>query len=55
MPNGEANFTGNVFEILQSDRNSAGYYSCVADNRVGNIDSREIFVNVLCMYAISYG
>lgn len=48
MPNGEANVTGNVFEILHADRHSAGHYRCSADNRVGAADTREIFVNVLC-------
>jgi hypothetical protein len=48
MPNGEANVTGNVFEILHADRHSAGHYRCSADNRVGTADTREIFVNVLC-------
>lgn len=48
MPNGEANVTGNVFEVLHSDRHSAGHYRCSADNRVGAADTREIFVNVLC-------
>lgn len=48
MPNGEANVTGNVFEILHADRHSAGHYRCSADNRVGAPDTRDIFVNVLC-------
>lgn len=48
MPNGEANVTGNVFEILHADRHSAGHYRCSADNRVGAADTREMFVNVLC-------
>lgn len=48
MPNGEANVTGNVFEILHADRHSAGHYRCSADNRVGAADTRDIFVNVLC-------
>lgn len=48
MPNGEANVTGNTFEILHADRHSAGHYRCSADNRVGAADTREIFVNVLC-------
>lgn len=48
MPNGEANITGNAFEIVHSDRHSAGHYRCSADNRVGAADTREIFVNVLC-------
>lgn len=48
MPNGDANITGNVFEILHADRHSAGHYRCSADNRVGAADTREIFVNVLC-------
>ncbi|XP_070504142.1 lachesin-like [Chironomus tepperi] len=47
MPNGEANVTGNTFEIPHADRHSAGHYRCSADNRVGAADMREIFVNVL--------
>ena len=50
MPNGEANVTGNVFEILHADRHSAGHYRCSADNRVGAADTRDIFVNVLCKF-----
>jgi hypothetical protein len=53
MPNGEANVTGNVFEILHADRHSAGHYRCSADNRVGAADTREIFVNVLCKETLS--
>ncbi|CAO1420128.1 unnamed protein product, partial [Diamesa tonsa] len=47
MPNGEANLTGNVFEMLHADRHSAGHYRCTADNRVGTADTRDVFVNVL--------
>jgi hypothetical protein len=50
MPNGEANVTGNVFEITHADRHSAGHYRCSADNRVGAADMREVFVNVLCEF-----
>lgn len=48
MPNGEANVTGNVLEIMHATRHTAGHYRCTADNRVGQTDTREIFVNVLC-------
>ncbi|XP_063695860.1 lachesin-like [Culicoides brevitarsis] len=47
MPNGEANVTGNVLEIMHATRHTAGHYRCTADNRVGQTDTREIFVNVL--------
>lgn len=52
MPNGEANLTGNVFEMLHADRHSAGHYRCTADNRVGTADTRDVFVNVLCEYFV---
>lgn len=52
MPNGEANVTGNIFEIPHADRHSAGHYRCSADNRVGAPDMREIFVNVLCEFVM---
>lgn len=48
MPNGEANITGNALEIMHANRHTAGHYRCTADNRVGQPDTREIFVNVLC-------
>jgi len=54
MPNGEANVTGNTFEIPHADRHSAGHYRCSADNRVGAADMREIFVNVLCELFTSF-
>ncbi|EAA07116.5 AGAP010422-PA, partial [Anopheles gambiae str. PEST] len=47
MPNGEANKTGNVLDILHANRHSSGHYKCTADNRVGQPDTREVFVNVL--------
>lgn len=52
MPNGDANVTGNVFEVLHADRHSAGHYRCSADNRVGAADTKDIFVNVLCEIVI---
>lgn len=48
MPNGEANITNNVLEMMHADRHTVGNYRCTADNRVGQPDSREIYVNVLC-------
>jgi hypothetical protein len=48
MPNGEANFTGNILEMMHVNRHTTGHYRCTADNRVGQPDNREIFVNVLC-------
>lgn len=48
LPNGEANITGNVLEIQHASRHTAGHYRCTADNRVGQTDTREIYVNVLC-------
>lgn len=50
MPNGEVNVTGNVLEIMHATRHTAGHYRCTADNRVGQTDTREIFVNVLCEF-----
>ncbi|XP_050067156.1 neural cell adhesion molecule 2-like isoform X2 [Anopheles maculipalpis] len=47
MPNGEANKTGNVLDILHANRHSSGHYKCTADNRVGQADTREVLVNVL--------
>ncbi|XP_058122131.1 lachesin-like, partial [Anopheles coustani] len=47
MPNGEANKTGNVLEIVHANRHTSGHYKCTADNRVGQPDSREVLVNVL--------
>uniref|UniRef100_A0A182JWE7 Ig-like domain-containing protein n=1 Tax=Anopheles christyi TaxID=43041 RepID=A0A182JWE7_9DIPT len=52
MPNGEANTTGNVLDILHANRHSSGHYKCTADNRVGQPDTREVFVNVLCRFII---
>lgn len=48
MPNGEANITNNVLEMMHADRHTVGHYKCTADNRVGQPDQRDIFVNVLC-------
>ncbi|XP_063695749.1 lachesin-like [Culicoides brevitarsis] len=48
MPNGEANITGNVLELQHATRHTAGHYRCIADNRVGQTDAREI--NVIVMY-----
>lgn len=50
MPNGEANITTDVLEIMHADRHRVGHYKCTADNRVGEPDTREIAVNVLCKY-----
>lgn len=50
MPNGEANITNTVLEIMHADRHTVGHYKCTADNRVGQPDQRDIFVNVLCKY-----
>lgn len=52
MPNGEANITNSVLEMMHADRHTVGNYRCTADNRVGQPDSREIYVNVLCKYSI---
>lgn len=48
MPNGEANITNSVLEMMHADRHTVGHYKCTADNRVGQPDTRDIFVNVLC-------
>lgn len=48
MPNGEANITNNILEMMHADRHTVGHYKCTADNRVGQPDIRDIFVNVLC-------
>lgn len=48
LPNAEANFTDNILEILTATRHTVGSYRCTADNRVGQPDTREIFVNVMC-------
>lgn len=50
MPNGEENVTNNILEMMHVDRHTIGHYRCTADNRVGQPDSRDIFVNVLCKY-----
>lgn len=50
MPNGEANITNSVLEMMHADRHTVGHYKCVADNRVGQPDVRDILVNVLCKY-----
>lgn len=52
MPNGEANITNSVLEMMHADRHTVGHYKCVADNRVGQPDVRDILVNVLCKYKI---
>lgn len=51
LPNGEANITNNVLEMMHADRHTVGQYKCTADNRVGEPDQREVSVNVLCKYA----
>lgn len=38
--------------MMHADRHTIGHYRCTADNRVGQPDSRDIFVNVLCKYQI---
>lgn len=48
MPNGEANITNGILEMMHADRHTVGHYKCTADNRVGQPDIRDIFVNVLC-------
>lgn len=53
MPNGEANITNNVLEMLHADRHTVGHYKCTADNRVGQTDTRDVSVNVLCKYYIA--
>lgn len=50
MPNGEENVTNSILEMMHVDRHTIGHYRCTADNRVGQPDSRDIFVNVLCKY-----
>ncbi|XP_052873378.1 uncharacterized protein LOC128278687 [Anopheles cruzii] len=45
MPNGEANKTGNVLEIMHANRHTSGHYKCTADNRVGQPDAREVLIN----------
>lgn len=50
MPNGESNITSSVLEMMHADRHTVGHYKCLADNRVGNPDMRDIHVNVLCKY-----
>lgn len=50
MPNGEENVTNSILEMMHADRHTIGHYRCTADNRVGQPDSRDIFVNVLCKY-----
>ncbi|ETN67914.1 hypothetical protein AND_000256 [Anopheles darlingi] len=49
MPNGEANKTGNTLEIMHANRHTSGHYKCTADNRVGQPDTREVLINVLCI------
>lgn len=50
MPNGEANITNNILEMMHADRHTVGHYRCTADNRVGQPDIRDIYVNVLCKF-----
>lgn len=50
MPNGEENVTNSILEMMHADRHTVGHYRCAADNRVGQPDTRDIFVNVLCKY-----
>lgn len=50
MPNGEENVTNSILEMMHADRHTVGHYRCTADNRVGQPDTRDIFVNVLCKY-----
>lgn len=52
MPNGDSNITSTVLEMMHADRHTVGHYKCLADNRVGNPDMRDIHVNVLCMYPV---
>lgn len=52
LPNGEANKTGPVYDLLHATRHASGHYKCTADNRVGQPDSRDILVNVLCKYSL---
>ncbi|XP_053675179.1 lachesin-like [Anopheles nili] len=47
MPNGEANTTGNVLDIVHANRHSSGHYKCTADNRVGQPDFKDVFINVM--------
>ncbi|XP_055312751.1 neural cell adhesion molecule 1-like [Sitodiplosis mosellana] len=47
LPNGEPNSTNNILEMMHADRHTVGHYRCTADNRVGQPDGRDIFVNVL--------
>lgn len=54
MPNGDANKTGASLEILHADRRNMGHYQCTADNRVGQPDTRGVFVNVQCKYYLSF-
>lgn len=54
MPNGEENVTNSVLEMMHADRHTVGHYKCSADNRVGQPDVRDIFVNVLCKSCLLY-
>lgn len=54
MPNGEENVTNSILEMMHADRHTIGHYRCTADNRVGQPDGRDLFVNVLCKYHIFY-
>lgn len=54
MMNGEQNITNSALEIPHANRHSAGQYKCTADNKVGQPDSRDIFVNVLCKFHFKF-
>jgi hypothetical protein len=54
MPTGEANVTKNILEISHANRHTAGHYRCTADNRVGQPDSKDVVVNVLCKWKLTY-
>lgn len=41
--------------MMHADRHTVGHYRCTADNRVGQPDGRDIFVNVLCKYRSNKG
>ena len=48
MPNGEPNITNSILEVMYADRHTVGQYRCTADNKVGQPDTKDIAVNVLC-------